>query len=173
VFFGLGSWGGLVKSNACIKRKRILFIGPYLPSLGGVVIHIQRAASLLNEKYVVDVFDIQSRCDPITVCGDVTVYRFRNLSKKCGRLIRNMMFRKYDIIHFQMSAFKKSYYMLPLLHIIKLFTNKLILTLHSGTLEYDPRMNDRFSRAYLKHHTHLERGHKSLNLNTNANNSVE
>lgn len=116
---------------------KIVMIGPYPPPIGGISIHMKRAAGHLRHKGLdCDIYDESNGSHQANGVYPIRSYR---------KFILRFPFMKGDLFHFH-SISKKFRIMLAL---FKIFGKRIILTIHGGSLMEQIEQSNRVVRFVL------------------------
>lgn len=116
------------------KNKKILFIGPYPPPLGGVSVHMKRLIEILRKKgHKIHVFDASKK------------YKLKGAN--FIKLFQTIYFNSYDIIHIQRFDMRK----LLILLLFKYFKkSKIYYTDHNPRLfDNTNKLTNYFKKRYI------------------------
>lgn len=119
-----------------MSRKKITLVGAYPPPSGGVSVHIQRLAALLEERYEVEVLDLFSRTSEVLVDEGVKVVRPGGSSlARLRKGLAHLRTCSADVIHFHVSTMRNFCFVGHSLLLASRRARVRLLTMHGGGLE--------------------------------------
>ncbi|MDO9117853.1 MAG: glycosyltransferase family 4 protein [Nitrospira sp.] len=137
-----------------MPKHKVIIAGGYPPPFGGITVHIQRLANILNRHYKVTVVDFYGKSSATeTPQHAIELYRFKSSSLRAMIRVLRKLFFGYGIVHLHVSSGSNVLRILPF--VATKISKKLLLTIHGGS--FTARLSEKspLSRTLLRWTLHF------------------